>query len=395
MLDRPTIERLGDGPLLIALSGGGDSVALLHLLHETLGPLRLHAACVDHGLRPGSAADAVRAASFAEKIGASARVLTLDWKGDARRTQEAAREARYVTLCAEARRVSAQFILLGHTRDDQAETVLLRAARGSGWRGLSGMAAIAPAPLWPEGRGLRLARPLLGARRAALRDALRARGVDWIEDPANANAAFARVRAREALAQMPGLDPMRLATLAERLAPRAAALDARALALIRDAASFDADRIAIARVAWRGPRAVRARALAVLIAAAGAHPRGPALEQAAELTEQIESAGFKGATLAGAALAARAGGVIVVRRDPGALAGRADGATAIAALSLPAHAEAVWDRRLALTAREPGWSVIVESGTPVLARRGARAPIADAAPRWLLRERVEHLLGQD
>lgn len=395
MLDRATIERLGDGPLLIALSGGGDSVALLHLLHETLEPSRLHAACVDHGLRSGSDADAARAVGFAEALGVSARVLTLDWKGAPRRAQEAARAARYAARCAEARRAGARFIVLGHTRDDQAETVLLRAARGSGWRGLSGMAALAPAPLWPEGRELRLARPLLGARRDALRDALRARGAGWIEDPANANAAFARVRTRAALAELPGFDPMRLAMLAERLAPRVAALDAQALALIAEAVSFDADRIAISRAVWRGPRAVRERALTALITAAGAHPRGPAPEQATELAEQIESGGFKGATLAGAALAARAGGVIRIGRDPGALAGRADGATAIAPLLLPSGAEAVWDRRLALTASEPGWSAIAEAGRPVLARGDARAPIADAAPRWLLRDRAEHLLGQD
>ncbi len=395
MLDRPTIERLGDGPLLIALSGGGDSVALLRFAVEALGAPRLRAACVDHGLRPGSEADAMRAVGFAEAIGVPARVLTLAWKGESRRTQEAARAARYAALCAEARHVGARFILLGHTRDDQAETVLLRAARGSGWRGLSGMAALAPAPVWPEGRGLRLARPLLGQRRAALRDALRARGADWIEDPANANAAFARVRARAALANMPGFDPMRLAALAERLAPRAAALDAQALALIGEATNFDADRVAIARAAWRGSRAVRERALAVLITAAGAHPRGPAPEQAAELAEKIEGAGFKGATLAGAALAARAGGVIRVGRDPGALVGRADGAAAIAPLPLPAGVETVWDGRLALTALEPGWSVVVEAGQPTLARRAERAAISSAAPRWLLRARVEHLLGQD
>ena len=82
------------------------------------------------------------------------------------------------------------------------ETVLMRAAAGSNWRGLAGMAPLAPVPLWPEGRGLMLARPLLGARREALRKMLRARGAEWIEDPANADPAFERVRARAALSAL-------------------------------------------------------------------------------------------------------------------------------------------------------------------------------------------------
>src|SRR5512145_1318327 len=201
MLDRLTIERMGaaagDGPIQLALSGGGDSVALLHLMIDQIGAPRVRAAVVDHALRAGSAADARRAHAFARALGVEAAVVTLAWpSAGAKRAQRAARQARYAALCDRARAIGARVIAAAHTADDQAETVLMRAAAGSNWRGLAGMAPLAPVPLWPEGRGLVLARPLLGARREALRTMLRARGAEWIEDPANADPTFERVRAR-------------------------------------------------------------------------------------------------------------------------------------------------------------------------------------------------------
>ncbi|HET9229997.1 MAG TPA: tRNA lysidine(34) synthetase TilS, partial [Vitreimonas sp.] len=160
MLDPLTIERMGEGPILIALSGGGDSVALLHLLTDQFGASRLRAAVVDHKLREGSAADARKAADIARVLGVEADILELSWPEGGSRAHEAARTLRYASLCQTARERRAHVIATGHTRDDQAETVLLRGARGSGLRGLAGMRAFAPAPSWPEGRGLTVARPL-------------------------------------------------------------------------------------------------------------------------------------------------------------------------------------------------------------------------------------------
>lgn len=387
---------MGEGPILVALSGGGDSVALLHLLTDRFGAARLSAAIVDHKLREGSAADARKAADIAASLGVSASILDLSWEEGANRAHEAARRARYAALCDEARRRGARLIATGHTRDDQAETVLLRGARGSGMRGLAGMRAFAPAPVWPEGRGLWLARPLLGARRTELRAYLKSRNAAWLEDPANENEIHARVRARRTLAELArdGLDPMRLAALAERVQPLAADIDQRAALIIGDAVSFDGEEITLDRAKWRGEDVVRQRALYALVAAAAGAERGPAPAQIESLAAALEQSDFAGATLAGAWLQPR-GARIVIRRDPGALTGRADGVAPIPPLLLPHGRETVWDGRVALTAAEPGWAVVFDGRAPQLQRAAERRPLAAAAPHWLIRERVRHVLGTD
>jgi tRNA(Ile)-lysidine synthase len=239
-----------------------------------------------------------------------------------------------------------------------------------------------------------LARPLLNARRWALREWLRKRGGGWIEDPANANEAFARVRARRTLAALhaAGFEPMRLAALAERLAVHAATLDHAAQMLIRAAAAFHDDTVLITRARWRGDDAVRQRALSALLTAAGGAAGEPPADDVAALEAQLLQFDFKAATLGGAWLRAGAD-TIAIRRDPGALEGRADGAAPLAPLSLTPGAAQVWDRRAALTVDEAGWRILVEARKPQLARAEDRRPLADARISWLLEERAAHLLG--
>ncbi len=399
MLEASTVallkQRAGKGPILVALSGGGDSVALLHVLAGCVGSKRLRAVIVDHRLREGSARDAERARQIARSLDVAVRLQELSWPEDAGRGHDAARALRYTALFGEAREHGARIIATGHTRDDQAETVFMRAARGSGLRGLAGMRAFAPAPLWPEGRGLVLARPLLAARRAALRAELEARGAAWIEDPANEDERFARVRARRLLAQFEreGLDPMRFAVLADRLQSHVEATDRQAAALIADTALFREDEIVLQRSRWAGPRSVRVRALeAVIIAASGARrgPAGPGIEL---IDAALVKGDFDGATLGGAWLQQR-GLHIIVRRDPGALFGRAGGVPPIAPLALPPQVQTVWDGRVALTMPSPGWSVVFEGSAPLLRQGEERRPLAAASPQWLLKERVQHILGQ-
>src|SRR5262245_12137425 len=119
MLDRLTIERMaaaaGEGPILLALSGGGDSVALLHLLVDHVGAARLRAGVVDHALRTGSADDARRAQGSARELGVETAVLTLAWAPrGASRAQQAARQGRYALLCSHAHTIGARIIAAAH-----------------------------------------------------------------------------------------------------------------------------------------------------------------------------------------------------------------------------------------------------------------------------------------
>lgn len=250
-------------------------------------------------------------------------------------------------------------------------------------------------PVWPEGRGLVLARPLLGARRQELRDWLKRRNGVWIEDPANTNEAFQRVRARHRLAELlaQGFDPMRLAVLAERLAAHAIALDDAAFELIERTAHYAADRIELAEPFWLGPVSVRQRALQALIAAAGGQEAEPPAEQVATLERAAGGADFTAATLAGAELR-RKREVLVLSRDKGALIGRSGGGSPMPALALKPGHPMVWDGRAVVTADEPGWAVVAEGGEPHLTSGGEDVPLVEAGVEWLLRARVRHVLGR-
>ena len=216
----------GEPALLLAVSGGPDSTALLLMAAEWAGAPRLFAATVDHGLRAESAGEADAVATLAAKLGVPHAILR--WEGDKPSTglQERARDARYALLAAHARRVGAGVVVTAHHLDDQAETVLFRLARGSGLAGLAGMAARAPRG------GIEIARPLLGLHKAELVALCAARGVPFANDPSNDDPRFARPRLRQlgqALAAE-GLDPPALARLARR-----AALADEALARATDA----------------------------------------------------------------------------------------------------------------------------------------------------------------
>ncbi|WP_323716672.1 tRNA lysidine(34) synthetase TilS [Paracoccus aminovorans] len=212
------LDRLArDLPALgIALSGGGDSVALMHLA-QGWGRARLLAATVDHGLRAGSADEARLAGQAAAALGIPHETLPWHREGGGN-LMAAAREARLRLLADWAGRHGLSAVLLGHTQDDQAETLLMRLARGAGVDGLSGMAArrAAQGTLW--------LRPLLAISRAELRGWLVARGIGWIDDPSNEREDFLRIRARKALA---GLE-LPLPQLAQSAANLAMARDALA-----------------------------------------------------------------------------------------------------------------------------------------------------------------------
>ena len=288
-------------PLAVALSGGGDSLALLHL---TLDWAQAHgrpvlALTVDHGLNPDSAAWTTAAGAKARALGADWRALA--WEGPKPTTgvQARARAARHALLAEAARAAGARVLLMGHTADDIAEGEAMRAADTPG---LGRLREWSPSPAWPEGRGVFLLRPMLQVRRTDLRAFLDARGADWLDDPANADPRFARVRARQALA-----GGVATPSPATDLDPAVPALAHR---LSFTAAGAEAPRAVLA--AAPGPVLKPVLAAALLSVAGGSRPpRGPELER---LIGVIAAGGV--ATLAGARLDARTERIHIARALP-------------------------------------------------------------------------------
>jgi tRNA(Ile)-lysidine synthase len=211
----------GQGTMLVALSGGGDSVALLALL-KLWAPNLLVAATVDHGIRgEASASDA----AFAEELCRGwdipirvERARVPDERRPGETLEEAARRIRYGLLDRSARVLGASFVAVAHTRDDQAETILMNLGRGCGLRGLRGMEAV---------RG-NIVRPLIRFGREELRGFLRREGIPWREDGTNRDETFLRNRVRLSL----------LPTLREGLNPR---IEGHLLALAEEVAAVETE----------------------------------------------------------------------------------------------------------------------------------------------------------
>ncbi len=220
----------------VAVSGGADSMALCLLAHAWAARRggTVAALSVDHGLRHGSLAEARQTGAWLNSRGIEHHVLR--WRGDkpGSNLQAAARAARYALLTEWCRRRSVLHLLLGHHREDQAETVLLRLGRGSGVAGLAAMAGVTETP------DLRLLRPLLSVPKGRLVATLRRRGQDWIEDPSNRDPAYARVRMRQAMPALgrEGLTAERLAATAARLGRARGELDAATAGILARAAEL-------------------------------------------------------------------------------------------------------------------------------------------------------------
>ena len=217
-----------DGAVVLAVSGGSDSMALLRLAaHWAAGSDRpvFHVATVDHGLRREAADEAAFVAAAAAERGLPH--TTLHWTGakPTTRVQERARAARYALLAAHARTLGATCIVTAHHADDQAETILMRLGRGSGLDGLAGMrrdTRLAP--------GLTLVRPVLDVPKSDLVALCRRLGQSYVNDPSNDDSRFARprLRAQADVAASLGLDRSTLLRLGRRMARAEAALEAEA-----------------------------------------------------------------------------------------------------------------------------------------------------------------------
>jgi tRNA(Ile)-lysidine synthase len=202
------------------------------------------------------------------------------------------------------RRHGIAFLLIAHSEDDQAETFLLRLARGSGLDGLSAMRAVAPFPV-AGFEGLSLIRPLLDISRARLRDFLSAEGIAWHEDPMNADLQYARVRLRalRPVLNKAGLTAPRIAAAAKHLARAREAFERQTADLLAAATRQDGDRLLIDREAIvAAPRELGLRTLATLLQKAGGRPYRPRFEHLESLFDSLSSGHFAARTLHGCRL---------------------------------------------------------------------------------------------
>jgi tRNA(Ile)-lysidine synthase len=340
----------GPAPALAAgVSGGPHSLALARLAQRWARARGgdLLALIVDHGLRTESAAEAALVAALLADQGIAAEILPLALpSGPA--LQERAREARLEALLAACARAGRPWLLLGHHRLDQAETLLFRALRGSGAAGLAAMA-----PLRPRAEAL-LLRPLLSVPPARLEALLAAAGIAPVRDPSNLNPRFARIRLRQALAD-PGGEGCEVAALAEAataFAARAGRQEAALTERLARAVTLHPEGFAEISPSDLGADAIADLALARLVRVVSGSLHGPGRAAVTALRQRGHG------TLAGAEL--RGGPRWRLRREVAAMAG-----------PVPARHGARWDGRFRLRGSGlPGHS-IAALGLPPPAVRAA------------------------
>lgn len=362
--------------LAAAVSGGSDSLALAILgagwARAAGGSLT--ALVVDHRLREASGEEARHTAKTLTGYGIRAVILTRDGAAPETAIEAVAREARYRLMGEWCGANRVLHLLVGHQLNDQAETVLLRLAAGSGLDGLAAMPAIQE-----TGWG-RLLRPLLGVPPDRLRAMLRVLGLDWIEDPTNTDDAFARSRLRGSarILAAEGLAPARLATTAARIGAGRSVLEAQTAALLAAGAAVHPagyarlDRSALAHA----PADLAWRAIERVIRTIGAGRYPPRRERLTRLFAMLrDDAPAKTRTLGGCIIRPDRAGVLVAR-EPAA-------ARQVVALDAGGDGEVFWDcrfrLRLASAARTRRDLRIAALGAAGLRAVTAQGPFADGA----------------
>lgn len=329
----------------LAVSGGSDSMALMTLACEwarraTDAP-SLIVLTVDHRMRPDSRQEAEWVGAQAKAAGLAHHIL--NWENaPAHPSQDKARAARYDLLSGFARAHDIQAIVTAHTRDDVAETFLMRLARGSGVDGLSAMAR---RTTWGS---IALLRPLLDLGRAQLRTQLTARGATWIEDPSNADERFERVRVRSALGVLSdiGIPPARIAESAKRLRRTRRAIEE----IVRKFITTEVEvspagyaRLSLSTLLAR-PDEVVLHIVKQLIGWVGGQARPVRLRKLEILAGQLRRGSHVTTTVGGCLIAVRTDhNALTICREPGRL--RA------APVTLGPGQTAVWDQRFCMKAR--------------------------------------------
>lgn len=352
-----------DRPVAVAVSGGGDSIALMHMAAgwARVRGRRLIVLTVDHRLHPDSAIWTAQAGRAADALGLAWRALAWAGPRPASGVPAAARRARHALLAEAARDAGARVVLMAHTADDRAENDRMRADGLP----IGGLSEWSPSPVWPEGRDVMLLRPLLGAGRRELRHWLSARGLNWFDDPANADLTHPRIRARRELAGFAMPSP------AERPLPGT-----------RSTASVDEAFAGVIRL----PRDTAAVTLAAAVLCVGGGETPPRCRRLAALVERLRGSGPVAATLAGARIEGGDDGLTILRD-----AGEASrNGLCIEALR---PGVSVWDGRYEIAVDKVGWTVAPARGRLAGLSSGNRAWLSGLPPA--ARGTVPVLIGDD
>lgn len=283
-----------EGPIGLALSGGGDSIALLYLLMEVLPPEKIMALHFNHNTRAESSDDAQWVQNVCEKEGI--KCLTESWEASATtgNFHQQARRARYAFFSRAAQNHQLQGILTAHTQDDVAETVLMRLGKGSGLKGLAGIQSkriIQNTPIY---------RPLLDTSRQDLRNYLEKHNASWLEDPANMDDAYQRARLRKLRPQLEkaGVDFSAIAASAQALQRAQAAISNQVAHLKNTCIKESAGDITISTDFLKAPQEVQLQLLGTLLVTLSNTPMPPRSSKRQALLEKMVT-GKLPATLGG------------------------------------------------------------------------------------------------
>jgi len=328
---------LPDGPIGIAVSGGPDSMALAFCL-KRWAQRPLFALIVDHGLRNGSSAEATNVKTFLDQLDIRADILKWDHDAITARLHEKARAARYALLTAACCHNGLRQLMTAHHRDDQAETVLMRLAKGSGVEGLSGMAEES------ERAGIRILRPFLTLSKQRLMATCVENNIPFVTDPSNQSPKFARGRLRKVMPLLAeeGLTTESLLRLGARAAEVSEALDYYTKDfLVRATSSQKGGVVYLDRVLFASvPRAIALRALAHCLRFVHPDDHPPEHDGLCSLSEAIREEGDAARTFYGCIVSLTSTKVTFLREESGALE----------RLPLKAGQTVLWDKRWAVTA---------------------------------------------
>ena len=329
----------GFSRVALAVSGGSDSLALMHLssawAHATTGTKAdLIVLTVDHGLRAAAADEVKTVAAAARTLGLPCHILTRTAPEGRTAIQADSRADRYRMLCAAAREHGADAIATGHTAEDQAETVLMRLARGSG---VDGLAAMAPVSRIED---LALLRPLLNQSKRSLQAVLQELGVNWIEDPSNVDPAYERPRLRSAGLTLAaaGLTRDPLVLSARRLGRARAALEAARDQANRALVTLQPDGwVSLPRAGFEAlPEEIRIRLLGYWLAAMGTSQNYQRLSAQEKIVADITAEETMVTTLSGCTIVASDNSINITREV---------GRSGLPRMDLRPGQTIVWDRR--------------------------------------------------